>query len=136
MNLKIKSIITVLVLLLPTSSFAQGIQQGIENFLFVSFGVVVPSIVLLALFFWSIYKKNIQKAPLIYSLGIYLAYTSLKYLFRYNYLYGRRSAMTRTDGSYPGLSDELTMIAGCILGLMAIAAILSVTLKKHLATKS
>ena len=128
MRFKKATYLSILFGLVPITCSAQGIQQGIEDFLFVTFGVVTPSIVLLTLFFLFLFKKLSNKAPFIHILSGYLAVICSKYLIRYIYLYDRRSSIARRLGANPDMSDEIIMILGCIIGLVSIAIITFLTI--------
>ena len=129
-------VLNILIVLAPINCFADplngGISHGIEAFLFKSFGIVLPSIILTGLFLKQTFKSTHRYSVIIYLLSIYLTIICSRYLDKYIYLLERRSNLTYTAGHQADLSDEKLVIGTCVLGISLIVIAFVLTVRKDI----
>lgn len=118
-----------LITLIPIPCYAQGIEEGINDFLFVVFGVTIPAIVLITLFLKVTVTKKTNLTPYIVLLGLYLGAVCIKTLARTIYLYRARSNRASHKDWEPDMSDEIAMIITCVLGIIVVGVFIFVALK-------
>jgi len=134
MSIKKLSLLIIILTIFPIACFADplngGVSSGIENFLFKVFGIVMPSIILVLLFYKRLIKNNPNFSFFIYSLNIYLFILCYVNLKKSIYLIDLRSDNTHLNGYQPDFSDEKSVIINCSIGMVIIGIIFVITIIK------
>ncbi len=129
------SLVTTALILLPFLGMGDplngGISDGIHAFSFKLFGLFLPAMVLLLLFFKGLKKANPVLFMGIYLLCAYLGSHCFKTVKHNLYLIDLRSDNTYLNGYFPNFHEEKTMIAGCLLGLISLGFVLFRTILKN-----
>lgn len=132
MNIKKFTLLIAAVIYIPAVCLADplngGISLGIEKFLFKVFGIFLPSIILILLFYRRLIKNNSNFSFFIYFLSIYLFVLCYVNIKRSIYLIDLRSDNTYLNGYQPDFSDEKSVITGCIIGMVLIGIIFVITI--------